>query len=76
MFNTVMKAIYSGVPVEVPFTNQTSVTVTHNKGYFPLVDVLDSNRDKLASYGVAHNSARTEFTVTFGVAETGTIIYV
>ncbi len=74
MWYSVMKAIFSGIPVEVTFTNKTSVTVTHGKGYYPQVQVLDSNRDVM-DVEVNHNSAKTAFTITLAVADSGTIIY-
>jgi len=57
------------------FTNQASVTVTHNLGHYPLVQVLDSGGNVLDPNTLTHGSVNA-FTVTFIPNLTGTIIYV
>ncbi len=54
------------------FTNQTSVTVTHSLGYYPIVQVIDSNGDMID--GEVNHSSVDAFTVVFASAETGTIL--
>lgn len=56
------------------FTAQTSVTVTHNLGMYPLVQVMDGSGVLIAPATVTHSSVNA-FTVTFGGSTTGTIIY-
>ena len=57
-----------------PFTAQTSVVVTHNLGYYPLVQILDANGVEIGGE-VEHDTATKNFyTVTFLYSETGTII--
>jgi hypothetical protein len=60
-------------PVQVVFTNQTVVTVTHNLGYRPLVQVLD-NSDTIMSADVDHISIN-EFVVTMLTPQSGKILY-
>lgn len=56
------------------FTNQTSVVVTHNLGYYPLVDILDTNGVLIGGV-VTHDTATKNFyTVTFLFSQSGTII--
>lgn len=58
--------------VATPFTNQTSVTVTHNNGAYPVVQILDTN-GKLME-GVVKHSSLNAFTVHFVDSQSGTII--
>lgn len=60
-------------PTNTSFTSQTSVTVTHSKGYYPLVQVIDGSGALLSPLSVVHGSTNA-FTVTFSVSTTGTII--
>lgn len=55
------------------FTSQTSVVVTHNLGMKPVVWIEDGSGNVLDAE-VNHASVNA-FTVTFGVAQTGTIHY-
>jgi len=55
------------------FTSQTSVTVTHNLGFYPLVWMKDSNGVKMEGF-IQHTSTN-EFVVMFAVATSGTIYY-
>jgi len=56
------------------FTNQTSVTVTHNAGYYPIVQVIDaSGTPDTIDFELSHTSTN-EFVVSFGVAQSGTIL--
>lgn len=63
----------SAVTFTEAFTNQTSVTVTHNLGYYPVVQVIDDSAVQLDAE-VTQTSVNA-FTVTFAVAQSGTIIY-
>jgi hypothetical protein len=56
-----------------PFTNQTSVTVTHNFGVFPVVQILDDSNEVLIPQSIVNNSIN-DLTVTFNVSTSGTII--
>jgi len=55
------------------FTNQTSVNVIHNFGTYPVVAVLDSNGVTMIPMGITNNTLN-DFTVTFSVSTSGTII--
>lgn len=55
------------------FTAQTSVTVTHNFGGYPVVNVIDSAGNVLVPLTIAHSSTNA-FTVTFSESTTGTIL--
>lgn len=57
----------------VPFTDKTSVTVTHNLGVYPIVHVVDSSGNVFLP-DVNHASVNA-FTVTFAEQTTGVIIY-
>jgi hypothetical protein len=59
--------------VTQPFLNQTSVTVTHNLGSYPEVQIIDSTLAVLIPLTIVHNSIN-DFTVTFAVLTSGTII--
>lgn len=61
------------IPIEVAFTNQTTVVVTHNLGYKPFVQIFDTS-DNVIGGDVQHNS-NNQFTVTFDSPTSGTIIY-
>jgi len=56
------------------FTGQTSVTITHNRGRYPLVQVIDGSGDLLSPLSLNHASVNA-FTVTFSTSTTGNIIY-
>jgi hypothetical protein len=58
-------------PVEYSFSNTTSVTITHNKGYFPSVQVLLSTGE-LVQADIRHTSL-DELVVTFVNAISGSI---
>lgn len=60
-------------PIEVGFIDQLSVTVTHNLGYKPFVEVIDL-AGKIIDCDVQHTD-NNEFIVTFIVTQSGTIIY-
>uniref|UniRef100_A0A6M3KE99 Uncharacterized protein n=1 Tax=viral metagenome TaxID=1070528 RepID=A0A6M3KE99_9ZZZZ len=57
------------------FTNQTSVTVTHGRGYKPIVWIEDGSAEMLGSFGCTHTSVLA-FTITFAVSQSGTIHYI
>lgn len=58
--------------LEVAFTSQTSVVVTHNFGARPVVSVIDNTNSVLIPESITHNSVN-QFTVTFSYATTGNI---
>lgn len=64
-----------GIVYEVPFIEAISVVVTHNKGMFPIIQVLDNLGEQFIPFIVKHNS-KNVFTVTFDSSETGTILYI
>ncbi|GEM_PF-3193879 len=55
------------------FTSATSVVVNHNLGYKPIVWLEDTNGAIL--FGVVKHTSNNSFTVTFQVAQSGTIHY-
>ena len=57
------------------FSNQSSVTVTHNLGHYPMVQCIDGSGNVFDPNTVTHGSVNA-FTVTFIPNATGTIIYV
>lgn len=63
----------SGVPVSVPFSNQASITVTHNLGRYVLVQTFDASGAQIEAQVV---QSLNSFVVSFGSPETGTIIYI
>lgn len=56
------------------FNNQTRVTVTHNLGHYPIVQVLDSSSNVIQPDTINHGSVNA-FTVSFSPALSGTILY-
>ena len=54
------------------FTNNTLVTVTHNFGLYPVVQVWDTNGNVLIPSGVRHLST-SRFDVTFSMPQNGTV---
>ena len=70
-----MQAVYfpstANQPTTYEFSNSVQVTVTHNKGYFPSVQVYINNTLVMAD--VTHIDENT-FVVTFVNAKTGTIL--
>lgn len=63
----------SGSNLVTSFTSQTSVTVTHNFGQYPVVDVLDNTGAVIIPLTITHTSVNA-FTVTFTSSTTGNII--
>ncbi len=64
----------SGIPdATQTFTGQTIVTVSHNRGYRPIVSVTDFNGDAISG-SVQHLSLNT-FSVSFNVPQSGRITY-
>jgi hypothetical protein len=59
--------------VTTPFTNQTSVTVNHNFGGYPAVQVIDDNGAVLIPLTIVHASVNA-FTVTFAISTSGNIV--
>jgi hypothetical protein len=70
---------YGGAKVTAQYTqtfvSQTSVTVTHNLGQYPIVQILDGSGNLIGPDTLNHGST-SAFTVTFNPALSGTIIYV
>ena len=56
------------------FVGQTSVTITHNLGHYPVVQIIDNSGNLIGPNSLTHGSVNA-FTVTFSPALTGTIIY-
>ena len=56
----------------VKFRDQNSVTVTHNLGYKPLVQI--NSADGLEDASVIHDS-NNQFTVSFDSPQSGEILY-
>jgi len=59
--------------LEQAFTDQTSVTVTHNFGKRPIVQVLTTNGDAEVYANINHTSLN-EFVVTFPEATNGSVL--
>ena len=61
--------------VATAFSGQTTVTVTHNFGAYPLVDVVDNSASPavIVPLTITHGSVNA-FTVTFTASSTGTIL--
>jgi hypothetical protein len=55
------------------FTTQTSVTVTHNFGSYPIVQVITSTGVVFIPYTITHSTVNA-FTVTFSASQSGSII--
>lgn len=55
------------------FSGQTSVSVTHNFGTYPLVQVIDNAGAMLIPLTIVNNTIN-DFTVTFATSTTGTIM--
>jgi hypothetical protein len=55
------------------FNTQTSVTVNHNLGSYPVTQIIDSNGAVLIPLTIT-NTSISSLTVTFDVATTGTIL--
>lgn len=74
MFNTVVTQIDPGLyTFSQAFTAQTTVTVSHSLGYYPLVQVINGSLAVLDAE-VTHTDVNT-FVVVFAVAQTGTILF-
>lgn len=56
------------------FTGATGVTVTHNFGHKPLVQVLDGTRSEIIPQSVVHAADSNSFAVGFSTPTTGTIL--
>jgi hypothetical protein len=59
--------------ITTPFTAQTTVTVTHNFGVYPVVQVIDNTGAVFVPMGIVNNTLN-DFTVTFSASTTGNII--
>lgn len=61
------------VRVQQAFTSQTTITVTHNFGMWPIVQVYDSTAAVIIPKSVQHISVNV-FVVHFSIPVTGTIV--
>jgi hypothetical protein len=59
-------------PVEYSFTNSVQVTITHNLGYIPNVQIMLED-GTLVYADVKHNS-NNELVLTFANAKTGSVV--
>ena len=59
---------------ERAFAATLSITVTHNLGYKPMVQVLDSTNSLIIPGSLTHNS-NLDFTVAFSTLTAGTILF-
>lgn len=70
---------YAGAPITAwysqAFTMQTSVTVTHNLGHYPIIQVIDNGGNLTEPNSLNHTSVNA-FVVTFSPALSGTVLYV
>ena len=69
--DTKITKLNSRIVKNLPFEDETSIEVIHNKGYYPIIQMktLDS-----ADWSVVHNSVN-KFTVSFPVSSTDVLIY-
>jgi len=65
----------SSIYLDTAFTSQTTVTVTHNFGKYPVVNVINNTGAVIVPLTITHGSLNA-FTVTFSAATTGNIIAV
>jgi hypothetical protein len=63
--------LFPQTPVEYTFSNTTSVTITHNKGYFPHVQIVLSTGEVV--YADISHTSLNEVVVTFVNAISGSI---
>ena len=55
------------------YNSLLTITITHNFGAYPVVQVLDSSGNVILPYGIKNNSIN-DFTVTFDIAFSGNIL--
>lgn len=65
----------SGTPAEYTFTSSTLITVTHNLGYKPIIQVLDESGEMITDGVDIDHVGNDEFTVASLIAISGTILY-
>lgn len=78
ILNMVFSSADNALRVNLPtltqsFTSQTSVTVTHNLGYHPIVSVTDGSGNVVI--GDVQHTSNNAFNVGFVISQTGTIEY-
>ena len=66
--------ILKAISASEDFTSKTSVTVTHNRGYRPIVWIEDGNNEMI-DFECDHTSTLA-FTITFAVGQSGSIHYI
>lgn len=57
----------------IAFTGQTSVTLAHNFGAFPVIQIIDNTGSQIIPLSIIHSSIYS-VTVAFSIATTGNII--
>jgi hypothetical protein len=60
--------------IETTYIAQTSVTVTHNLGHLPQVQIVESDGSLVDATVVHEMTSKNSFTVSFSYSSTGTII--
>lgn len=79
--NSSDKLVFNGSPVagssivSSSFSSQSTITITHNLGHYPIVQILDGSGNLIDPNSLNHGSVNA-FTVTFNPAISGTILYV
>jgi hypothetical protein len=73
ILSLVPREAVAGNYLSTEFTSQTSVTVTHNFGHRPIVDVIDNTGAVIVPLSIIHASVNA-FTVTFSASTTGIIL--
>lgn len=58
---------------EIPYVNQTVVNIAHNRGFYPVVTVLDDLNDEVECE-VYQNPTKNDLVVSFAIPTTGTIV--
>ncbi len=62
------------VAVNVPFTNVTTFTVTHNQANFPIVQIIDTTTMEVIDAEIIHTN-NNQFVVNFTAPTTGIVIF-
>jgi hypothetical protein len=71
-WSTIVSSAVAGYTA-IGFNAKTSVTVTHNFGAYPIVQVLDTSGIEIAPSSITHTNTN-EFVVAFSGSTSGTII--
>ena len=62
------------VAMNVPFTNITTFTVTHNQANFPIVQIIDTTTMEVIDAEIIHTN-NNQFVVNFTAPTTGIVIF-